>query len=158
MAHEAQGMRKLTLWLGLLAAPSLLLAPAAFGNATAPTPAVQTEAGAEARSANADGEESAGNAEPDEAVLEAGRMIFTEEAQPACGICHTLADAETEGTLGPSLDGLQPTFEQVVAAVSSGPGVMPSYEDKLTAEEIEAIAHYVSTVTGEDADEDEDAE
>ena len=146
MAHEAQGMRKLTLWLGLLAAPSLLLAPAAFGNATAPTPAVQTGTGADA-----DGAESEA---PDEAVLEAGRELFTGGAQPACGICHTLEDAETSGTLGPDLDGMQPTFEQVVAAVSSGPGVMPTYEDKLTAEEIEAIAHYVSTVTGEDADED----
>ena len=63
-----------------------------------------------------------------------------------------LADAETKGTLGPSLDGLQPTFEQVVAAVSSGPGVMPTYEDKLTTEEIEALAHYVSSVAGEEAE------
>lgn len=151
MARDAQVMRMAILWLGLIAPAALLLAPAAYGNGAAPTPATQTEAGAEARSAKADAE-GAGDAEPDEAVLEAGRLLFTKEAQPACGICHTLADAETEGTLAPNLDRLQPTFEQVVAAVSSGPGVMPTYEDKLIAEEIEALAHYVSTVAGAEAE------
>lgn len=144
MARDAQVMRTVVLWLGLIAPAGLLLAPAAFGSGTAPTPATQTETGEDA--------ESDEGAEPDEAVLEAGRELFTKGAQPACSICHTLADAETKGTLGPSLDGLQPTFEQVVAAVSSGPGVMPTYEDKLTTEEIEALAHYVSSVAGEEAE------
>jgi len=33
--------------------------------------------------------------------------------------------------------------------VTTGPGVMPTYENKLTTEEIEAIALYVSTMAGQ---------
>jgi cytochrome c6 len=134
MAREAQGMRTLTLWLGLLLPAALLLAPTALGDGSAED-AATSEA-----------------AEPDAAVLEAGRALFTEGAQPACGVCHTLADAQTEGTLGPNLDRLQPTFEQVVAAVTTGVGVMPAFEDRLTAEEIEAVAQYVASVAGGEAE------
>jgi mono/diheme cytochrome c family protein len=33
---------------------------------------------------------------------------------------------------------------RVVNTVTNGIGVMPAYEDQLTSEEIEAVAHYVS--------------
>ena len=33
---------------------------------------------------------------------------------------------------------------RVIYTVTNGIGVMPSYEDELTSEEIEAVAHYVS--------------
>ena len=39
-----------------------------------------------------------GGAAPD------GKTIFTSTASPACGSCHTLADAGTTGTIGPDLD------------------------------------------------------
>ncbi len=76
-----------------------------------------------------------------------GKQIFTAESQPPCGLCHALADAGTSGTLGPSLDDLKPTEEQVRAAVSGGVGVMPAYET-LSEEEIAAVAHYVATAAG----------
>ncbi len=79
--------------------------------------------------------------------LEAGRKVFSEMAQPSCTICHTLADAGAEGEIGPSLDELGPSFEQVKNAVTGGVGIMPAYEDSLTAEQISAVAHYVSKIT-----------
>ncbi len=81
--------------------------------------------------------------------LELGREVFLELAQPSCSICHTLAEAEASGTIAPNLDRLQPTMEQVADAVTSGPGIMPEYGDLLSAEEIEAVAHYVATVAGQ---------
>ena len=36
---------------------------------------------------------------------------------------------------------------RVINTVTNGIGVMPSYEGELTSEEIEAVAHYVSTST-----------
>jgi mono/diheme cytochrome c family protein len=35
---------------------------------------------------------------------EAGKEVFTSVANPACGTCHTLAEAGTDQTLGPNLD------------------------------------------------------
>ena len=83
----------------------------------------------------------------DDADLAAGKQIFTTESAPPCGVCHTLADAGTTGTVGPSLDALKPTEDQVGAAVRSGVGVMPPYEG-LSDEQIAAVARYVATVAG----------
>ena len=77
-----------------------------------------------------------------------GRQVFLELAEPACGICHTLAAAGAAGTIAPSLDELKPSKEAVRAAVVEGAGVMPSYADKLTEEEIAAVAEYVARVAG----------
>lgn len=87
--------------------------------------------------------------EVDEAVLEQGRAIFTAEAVPQCGICHTLADAGTTGEIGPNLDELTLTADQVQLAVEGGVGVMPAYGDLLTEEEIDVLATYVAAVAGE---------
>ncbi len=76
-----------------------------------------------------------------------GRQVFTELAQPSCTLCHTLADADAAGTIGPNLDELQPDRERIVRAVTSGVGVMPSFEASLTAAEIQAVADYVASVT-----------
>src|SRR5690606_4374569 len=87
----------------------------------------------------------AGAQEADEAEL--GRKVFT-SAQPACQVCHTLADAGASGRIGPDLDDLQPNVEQVRQVVRSGAGSMPSYADKLSEEEIDAVAEYVAQVAG----------
>lgn len=83
----------------------------------------------------------------DPARLELGRRVFTELAEPRCGVCHTLADAGTTGEVGPVLDTLKPSADRVATAVANGIGVMPAFED-LTPEQIEAVAHYVASVTG----------
>ncbi|MGR3464495.1 SorU family sulfite dehydrogenase c-type cytochrome subunit [Limimaricola sp.] len=84
-------------------------------------------------------------AEPD---LDAGRAIFNETAAPPCGVCHALADAGAEGAVGPDLDEFAPSFEQVRAAVTSGIGVMPAFEETMTPEQIDTVATYVAAVTG----------
>jgi len=77
-----------------------------------------------------------------------GKKIFSEQAQPACTVCHTLSDAGSSGAVGPDLDELKPSQSQVREAVRQGVGVMPAFEDGLSAEEIDAVAYYVARVTG----------
>lgn len=83
-----------------------------------------------------------------QAKMELGRKIFTQTAVPQCGICHTLADAGTSGTIGARLEELKPDPIRVAIAVRDGVGVMPAYREKLTEEQIKAVAYYVSRVTG----------
>ena len=87
--------------------------------------------------------------EPDEAQIELGKRVFVEIAEPQCGMCHTLADAEADGTIAPSLDDLQPTKEQVQAALRQAPGVMPAYGNFMSDEHIEAVSAYVAHVAGQ---------
>lgn len=81
------------------------------------------------------------------ADAELGKQLFTAEAMPPCALCHTLADADATGTVGPSLDDLKPSADQVRAAVTRGVGVMPPYED-LSEEQVDALAAYVSGAAG----------
>lgn len=71
------------------------------------------------------------------------------EVEPSCGLCHTLAAAGFEGTAAPHLDILQPGYQQVLDAVRSGPGLMPSYRNVLSEKEMHHIAAFVSGVAGE---------
>jgi cytochrome c6 len=72
-----------------------------------------------------------------------GKVLFTSEAEPACGSCHTLADAGTSGSVGPNLDALQPSADRVAQAMRQGPGAMPTFTDTLSDEDIDAVAEYV---------------
>lgn len=84
----------------------------------------------------------------EDARLELGRRVFSEQAQPACSLCHSLREAGASGAIGPDLDQLKPSAERVSAAVRSGVGLMPSFAESLSAEQIEAVAHYVAQVAG----------
>ena len=75
-------------------------------------------------------------------VFEKGKEIFLNDGN--CASCHSLADAKSIATIGPNLDEVRPSLEKVLATVTNGIGVMPAYQDILTKEEIEAVAHYVS--------------
>jgi mono/diheme cytochrome c family protein len=72
------------------------------------------------------------------------KSIFTAN----CASCHTLADAGTTGTVGPNLDQSRPPKDLVVDRVTNGQGAMPSFKDSLDAQQIEAVADYVSTAAG----------
>ncbi len=74
-----------------------------------------------------------------------GKQIF---ASAGCTGCHTLKDAGATGQVGPNLDQKQPPASLVVDRVTNGRGAMPSFKDKLTAAQIEAVAKYVSSVAG----------
>lgn len=73
-----------------------------------------------------------------------GKEIFLEKAQPPCGICHALKDANTTGEIGPNLDEMQPDRLKVRNAVKNGVGNMPPFGDTLTNFEIDSVARYVS--------------
>jgi mono/diheme cytochrome c family protein len=86
-----------------------------------------------------------------------GEQIFT---AGGCAGCHTLAKANATGTIGPSLDDLAAVAEQqggspeefvrqsvldpdAVVADGFQPGVMPSYEGRLTDEQVQALSEYL---------------
>jgi mono/diheme cytochrome c family protein len=73
-----------------------------------------------------------------------GKQIFTSN----CGGCHTLADAGTNGQVGPNLDDLKPSKAVVVRQVNNGGGQMPAFKGKLSDAQISAVATYVSSVAG----------
>jgi cytochrome c oxidase subunit 2 len=93
-----------------------------------------------------------GGAAPD------GKTLFASGAAPACGSCHTLADAGASGTIGPNLDKvlkgkdaafIQQSIEDPSAEVAKGfqDGIMPNnYKDTLQPEEIKALTDYLVEV------------
>lgn len=79
--------------------------------------------------------------------FDAGKKVFLEQAQPSCTVCHTLNDAGSAGAIGPNLDELKPSADQVVNAVSGGVGIMPAFDGSLSEEQIKAVAYYVEKAT-----------
>jgi DMSO/TMAO reductase YedYZ molybdopterin-dependent catalytic subunit/mono/diheme cytochrome c family protein len=77
----------------------------------------------------------------------AGKQLFVQQAQPGCGVCHSLADADARGVVGPNLNTLAPNLDQVRGAITQGVGAMPAYGAQLSASEIEALATYVVEAT-----------
>lgn len=78
---------------------------------------------------------------------DAGKELFTKGATPACGLCHTLADAGASANVGPSLDELKPDAARVAQAVKQGIGAMPPYK-QLSEEQVQALARYVAKASG----------
>jgi mono/diheme cytochrome c family protein len=93
---------------------------------------------------------------PDEGGLD-GKSLFVDTG---CGACHTLADADTSGQIGPVLDDVLPGQDPDAirtsiidpgSSTSDGfpEGVMPTiYGDQLTAVEIDALVTYLGDVAG----------
>jgi mono/diheme cytochrome c family protein len=75
----------------------------------------------------------------------AGKPVFMDAG---CGGCHTLKDAGTTGQVGPKLDEAKPSYDLVVERVTNGQGAMPSFKGKLTDQQIQDVAAYVSSVAG----------
>jgi mono/diheme cytochrome c family protein len=73
---------------------------------------------------------------------DAGEAVF---ASAGCGGCHALAAAGSGGTVGPDLDDASPSFDKVVERVTEGKGAMPSFADRLSEQQIQDVAAYVST-------------
>ena len=73
-----------------------------------------------------------------------GLEVFNNKAM--CGTCHVLKAAGSTGNIGPDLDSLKPSEEQVKGVVTEGLGVMPAFgeEGLLTSEEIDAVSYYVA--------------
>ena len=69
-----------------------------------------------------------------------GRQLFNDNG---CNACHTLADAQAAGSVGPSFDG-NATLDKTHVAniVTNGQGAMPSF-GWLPAEDIELLSAYI---------------
>ena len=74
------------------------------------------------------------------ADLAAGRTLFTGSG---CGSCHTFADADSTGAVGPNLDEASVDESAAETQIRSGGNGMPAFEDQLTGDEIETLADYV---------------
>jgi mono/diheme cytochrome c family protein len=70
----------------------------------------------------------------------AGREVFVAN----CGSCHTLSDAGTTGTIGPSLDDVGLSAADVETQVRQGGGGMPAFEGQLSDDEIAQVSAYVA--------------
>ena len=71
-----------------------------------------------------------------------GRQQFV----ATCGGCHALEAAGTNGQVGPNLDDVKPSQDEVLGAIKSGPGAMP--ENLLQGEDAQQVAEYVSSTSG----------
>ena len=78
-----------------------------------------------------------------EAQVTKGRQMFQDNG---CNACHTLADANAAGTVGPAFDG-NPNLDKghAVQVITNGQGPMPSF-GWLGEEDIDLIAAYVVQV------------
>ncbi|MBV7542985.1 cytochrome c [Acidovorax sp. sic0104] len=83
----------------------------------------------------------------DAAELARGKELFT-TIQPACAVCHTLQAAGAEGQVGPVLDELKPDAPRVLRALKAGIGVMPSYAERMSEKDMQAVASFVAHATG----------
>ncbi len=92
--------------------------------------------------------ETTGTTEPTEGTGDplAGKEVFL--GAGGCGSCHTLADAETAGTIGPNLDAASPSLDTALDRVTNGAGIMPAFEDTLAEQQIQDVAAYVSSAAG----------
>lgn len=77
-----------------------------------------------------------------------GREVFLQHSRPPCSQCHILREAGARARIGSNLDDLKPDIERVRRSVTDGSGLMPPQADRLTVEQIEAVAYYVATVAG----------
>ena len=75
-------------------------------------------------------------------IFEMGKDVFLNKAN--CAACHTLAEAGSNGQIGPNLNQIKPNMMRVMSVVKNGIGIMPPLEGLLSDQEIEAVAHYVS--------------
>ena len=74
-----------------------------------------------------------------------GAKVF---ASAGCGSCHTLADAGTNGKVGPVLDQAKPALSLAVLRVTHGQGAMPDFTGTLTKKQIADVAAYVVKASG----------
>lgn len=88
----------------------------------------------------ADKEEPAASGSAPPAAESPGATVFS---SAGCGSCHTLAAAQSSGAVGPNLDETSLDAAGVAAVVRDGRGAMPSFADRLSDAEIDAVARFV---------------
>ena len=71
-----------------------------------------------------------------------GAAVF---ASAGCGGCHTFGPANSNGTVGPKLDGIDLSKDAIEQQVRNGGGGMPPFGERLSDAEIAAVADYVES-------------
>jgi cytochrome c6 len=127
----------------LAAAACLLLAGCGGGGDDESSATQPTEL--ETTAATTTGDDGGGDAEG-EGNAQNGELVFVNNG---CGFCHTLANVASTGTVGPNLDETKPSYDLVVERVTNGKGVMQSFSEDMTPQEIQDVAAFVSSVAGE---------
>jgi cytochrome c6 len=81
-------------------------------------------------------------------LMSEGKEIFTGKGM--CMTCHTLKAAGSTAGIGPVLDELKPTMDQVKKVVTEGINLMPAFGESglLTPKEIDAVSFYVAKSAG----------
>jgi cytochrome c oxidase subunit I len=72
----------------------------------------------------------------------AGAELF---ASAGCAGCHTFAPAGSTGQVGPLLDGLDLSPEDVATLVTGGRGGMPAFGDRLSTQDIADVSAFVTS-------------
>lgn len=125
----------------LLTVFAVAMAGCGGGDEATPTPET-VEGTVPADTGEATTEDGGGTAGGD---AEAGKEVF---ASAGCGGCHALAAAGSSGSVGPNLDDAKPDHDLVVERVTNGQGVMPSFKDQLSEQQIQDVAAFVSQSAG----------
>jgi len=76
----------------------------------------------------------------------AGKVVFL--GAGGCGGCHTLADAKSNGKVGPNLDQAKPALSLAVTRVTHGQGAMPNFSGQLSDTQIANVTAYVVKASG----------
>jgi cytochrome c oxidase subunit 2 len=88
-----------------------------------------------------------------------GKTLFTSADPTPCASCHTLADANATGTVGPNLDQVVPKLTESEikqsitdpnAKITEGvqPGIMPEFGQSLSDQQVDALVKYLKEVAG----------
>lgn len=78
------------------------------------------------------------------AAADLGAQLFDAN----CSGCHALGGSGSAP--GPNLAASRPSEEEIVSQIANGGGGMPSFRDKLTSEQIMAIAAFVEEAIAPD--------
>ena len=70
-----------------------------------------------------------------------GKRIFFGKGN--CSSCHVLTDQKDNGGVAQNLNKIKPDINRIVSTVTEGVGVMPSYKDILSFDDIDSLAVYV---------------
>jgi mono/diheme cytochrome c family protein len=74
-------------------------------------------------------------------LLADGRRIFV---STGCGSCHTVASVGAHGRVGPNFDTSEQLGRaQIRSQLNQGVGGMPSFRDRLTARQEDAVTEFV---------------
>lgn len=130
-------MHRHRLVIALLLAAAIGIAAGCGGEEVSPLP--ETVEGTVAQPATTAATTEAGGGATSEGDAAAGKTVFADN----CGVCHTLSDAGTSGTVGPSLDGLALDFETVHNQVVNGGGAMPPFGGTLDEQQLNDVSAYV---------------